>query len=472
VERYAEQAVSFTSHGVTLSGTLLVPPGPGPHPAVVFVHGSGPDWREPYRSLGDYFARNGIAALIYDKRGVGASEGDWRLASFEDLADDAIAAVQLLRSNPEIDASRVGLWGISQGGWIVPLAATRSSDVAFIIPVSGSGVSPAVQELWRIGNNLRFRELSPAAIAIGLKANHMFYSLKSLAERGWITLPPAIWFRSLDLWMDPSAIWERVQQPVFGIWGEIDGLVPTSESVELVRGALDRGGNDRYTLRVFAGADHDLLQAVEGFQNERLPRIAYVDEYREAMVEWVNGLALDGGGKQVVVPAGTTPTRLGWHGSAREPTPSFGRAIVQLPLVLGLALVCLWVSAGAAVAHAVRRSRGKRAPAQPRLGRTRALAGAAGALGVVAMVGWGATLVPTMLEGGDPFIAGHPLALIVARAAAVGAALAFAVLGGDVVRFWREGRLGIETRIGYSAACVAGLVFIRWAWYWHLFPGT
>ena len=465
---YSEQDVAFTSHGITLAGTLLLPPGAGPHPAVVLVHGAGADGREPYRSLADFFARHGIAALIYDKRGVADSAGDWQLASFEDLADDAIAAAQLLRTRPKIDPARVGLWGISQGGWITPIAAARSADIAFIIPVSGSGVSPARQELWRIGNNLRYRELSPAAIAIGLKGNQMLYSLKPLAQRGWISLPPTLWFRALDLWLDPSAIWQRVRQPVLAIWGETDGLVPTPESVEVVKTALDRGGNAHYTLRVFGAADHGLLQAVEGFQNEQRPRVAYVDGYREAMAQWISGLPHGADGRQVILPATATPTRLAWHGSAREPTPWFGQAIVQLPLLLGFVLLFVWLAVGVPIARLIRRWRSRPHAPSPSLCRARLLAGSAAALGLVALAGWGATLVPTLLEGGDPFLAGHPLSLVVARVAAVGAALAFAGLGVVVAGLRRAQAF---TRLGYAAAVFAGLVFIRWAWYWQLFPG-
>lgn len=470
VEPYVEREVTFESHGIRLAGTLLLPQGPGPHSAVVLVHGAGADWREPYRSLADHFARNGIAALIYDKRGVGASDGDWRLASFEDLADDAISAVAMLRSRPEIEPLRVGLWGISQGGWIVALAATRSPDVAFIIPVSGAGVTPAEQEMWRLGNNLRFRELSPAAIGIGIKANHMFYSVKPLAERGWITLPADIWFRSLDLHLDPARIWERVRQPVLGIWGGTDGLVPTAESVATIRAALERAGNYRYTLRVFPGADHDLLQAREGFQHERLDRIVSAEGYRDAMALWIRGLPASAAGRRMMLPAASPPTRLAWHGIARDATPVFGGIAVQLPLLLGMLLVFLGLVTGTVLAPFLRRRRVGPA-GLPRRGRI--AAAVAGTLGLVTIGGWISTALPALLlETGNPVVAGHPIGLAAARLASTAAVVALVVLAVEAWRARKADRLGRVARVGYATVVLAAAVFVLWAWYWHLLPWT
>jgi Esterase FrsA-like len=94
---YRQEEVSFQNGDVTLSGTLIVPLTRGPHPAIVFTHGGGPDTRDAARFFADHFARYGIASLIYDKRGVGKSapERDWGRSSFDDLAGDALAGVRL-----------------------------------------------------------------------------------------------------------------------------------------------------------------------------------------------------------------------------------------------------------------------------------------------------------------------------------------------------------------------------------------
>src|SRR5262245_47108029 len=139
---YGKEEIRFRNGAVSLAGTLVAPLAGGPHPAVVLVQGSGPqgraDWH--YRSLGDFFARHGIAALVYDKRGVGGSTGDHEAATFEDLAGDAASAVRFLAARKEIDRRRIGMLGSSQGGWLAPLAASRAGGVAFLILDKGAAV--------------------------------------------------------------------------------------------------------------------------------------------------------------------------------------------------------------------------------------------------------------------------------------------------------------------------------------------
>jgi hypothetical protein len=93
---YTTEEVGFENGGTHLAGTLLAPVTPGPHPAIVMLHGSGPSTRESLQPFADVFARNGIAVLLHDKRGTGASTGNWTHATFDDLASDAIAAVEYL----------------------------------------------------------------------------------------------------------------------------------------------------------------------------------------------------------------------------------------------------------------------------------------------------------------------------------------------------------------------------------------
>ena len=137
---FNQEEVSFRNGDVTLSGTLLLPLTKGPHAAVVFLHGAGSEGRHGARFLAEYLTRYGIAALIYDKRGVGKSTGDWKRSDFSDLAGDAIAGIHFLQQRNEINPKQIGLYGHSQGGMIAPLTASRSKDVAFII----SGASSAV----------------------------------------------------------------------------------------------------------------------------------------------------------------------------------------------------------------------------------------------------------------------------------------------------------------------------------------
>src|SRR5215471_11347107 len=109
-----EEEVTFRNGDVTLAGTMIIPKGPGPHPAIVVTHGGGPDSRQKpgYNSDGYFFARLGVAALAYDKRGVGKSAVAYRTASLEDPADDALAGVRPLKARKDVDARDIGVMGI------------------------------------------------------------------------------------------------------------------------------------------------------------------------------------------------------------------------------------------------------------------------------------------------------------------------------------------------------------------------
>ena len=147
-----EVPVSFRSGGDTLHGVLSVPEGGGRHAVVILLSGSersgasAPVHMEHARVL----ARRGVAVLRYDPPGVGRSTGDLRFETLDDRASEALAAVDYLRSRPDIDADRVGLWGVSQGGWVTQMAAARSRSVAFVVSVSGAGISVAEQQVYSV----------------------------------------------------------------------------------------------------------------------------------------------------------------------------------------------------------------------------------------------------------------------------------------------------------------------------------
>ena len=136
---FEEHRVEFHNQDVKLAGSLLLPRSEVPVPAVVFVHGAGRQTREPYREAGEYFASQGIAALIYDKRGIGQSGGAYESREpYENLVNDALAAVAFLKQRREIAPSQIGIWGLSQGAYISAAAASRSEDIQFIIAVGAS----------------------------------------------------------------------------------------------------------------------------------------------------------------------------------------------------------------------------------------------------------------------------------------------------------------------------------------------
>src|SRR5215203_3496497 len=158
--------VTFQNGDAQLSGQIALPDGSGSFPALAIVEGSGTGMRtSPYiAALADFFTNFGFAVLAWDKPGSGNSTGSWAAQTFNDRANEAIAAVTYLRNRPDIKADRVGLWGGSQGGWVAPLAASLSTDIAFVIAVSGPGVSPYDQELFRVEHELHADGFSPEDI--------------------------------------------------------------------------------------------------------------------------------------------------------------------------------------------------------------------------------------------------------------------------------------------------------------------
>ncbi|GAB2517847.1 hypothetical protein GCM10027167_20760 [Nocardia heshunensis] len=137
-----EQRVSITGAAQTLQGTLALPKhGDGPFGLVIFVHGDGPanaDRDGFYRPLWESFAAAGYASLAWDKPGIAGAAGNWLDQSMHDRAVETEAALAWARGRPEIDAHRIGLWGISQAGWVVPEVAVRHPELRFMILVGAA----------------------------------------------------------------------------------------------------------------------------------------------------------------------------------------------------------------------------------------------------------------------------------------------------------------------------------------------
>lgn len=145
---YRSEVVQFQNGEVTLAGTLTLPEGEGPFAAVLFITGSGPQDRDetiaghkPFLLLADTLTRAGYATLRVDDRGVGGSSSDLSRATYDDLTGDVLAGVAFLSAHAAIDRERIGLFGHSEGGYLAPLAAEQSDDVAFVIMMAGPAIS-------------------------------------------------------------------------------------------------------------------------------------------------------------------------------------------------------------------------------------------------------------------------------------------------------------------------------------------
>ncbi|MGH7567105.1 MAG: alpha/beta hydrolase family protein, partial [Gemmatimonadota bacterium] len=295
-----EEDARFRNGGVELAGTVILPLGPGPHPAVVFVHGSGAEGRWASRYLARRLARSGIAALIWDKRGVGESTGSWPEAGPEDMAGDAAAAVAFARSRPEMDSSRVGIHGHSQGGMLGPLIAVRSG-ADFVIASAASGVSFADGETYSIGNFIGIPGLPPeeaelarayveAIVDVAYRGAPMT-EVEAAAERArghtWYFDPPGpddpYWLFSRKIAdYDPLVWWRQVEVPVLFVYGSADERVPVEASRAAITAAIESAGRTSAEVRVFEGADHTFRVRRPG---DEWPRT--VTGYPEAILDWL-----------------------------------------------------------------------------------------------------------------------------------------------------------------------------------------
>jgi dipeptidyl aminopeptidase/acylaminoacyl peptidase len=195
----AFETVTFQNGDVTLAGTLDLPAGEGPFPAIVTIHGSPPLTRNDWYSLyiSHFFVQHGYAVLRYDKRGVGESTGDYPPVGTEngdvainDLADDALAGVEFLRTHDLIDPNMVGVMGFSQGGWIAPHAASKSPDVAFSVALSGPASS--------VGQEIYYSDLIEEGFSIQ-EADEMAREYEG--PHGFIPLPSLQELDAPSLWV-------------------------------------------------------------------------------------------------------------------------------------------------------------------------------------------------------------------------------------------------------------------------------
>ncbi len=308
---YRSQEVIFENKQaeILLAGTLTMPAEDGVYPAVVLISGSGPQNRDeelmghkPFLVLSDYLTRNGIAVLRFDDRGTAASTGNFGSATSVDFATDVASAVQYLQSRPEIDKSKIGLIGHSEGGIIAPMVAGDSDDIDFIVLLAGTGIRGdklllAQQAL--IGeaagmspNQLAENEMiSKKAFEIILKEqgeeemkgeirNHMTQVFRNIppanvpagmteeefvaAQVGQMTSPWMQYFIKYD----PAPALEKVSCPVLAINGEKDLQVPPKENLGAIQTALAKGGNTNVTTVELPGLNHLFQEAETGMLSE------------------------------------------------------------------------------------------------------------------------------------------------------------------------------------------------------------
>ena len=265
------------------------------------VPGSGPSDRHNdvfFPPIREHLVASGFAVASFDKRGVGGSSGDWLAAGIGDQADDTLAALAAMRQREELGAVPIGLYGHSQGGWVVLEAAGRKPGIAFVVTSSGPGVSPADQERHAATDGLQRAGLSPSEVVAALTdyatmlqsirdgASYEDFS-REIAQEGrrrerfdllsqvaFVPDGPELWdFARLILDYDPRPAMRRIGVPALALFGAEDRSVPVEESVRTYRHEMRD-----VTVHVFADADHRC-------QLGDPPRIA--PGYLEALTGWL-----------------------------------------------------------------------------------------------------------------------------------------------------------------------------------------
>ena len=327
---YGSEQVTVPAGEHTLAGTLTIPPGEGPFPAVVLITGSGAQTRDEvvagfhvFGVLADHLSRNGVCVLRCDDRGTGESTGKFAGATTADFADDAEAAFAWLSNRPEAAPGRVGLVGHSEGGLIAPLVAARNPRVGFIVLLAG----PAVNGMKVLREQARLILMADGAGEAALAAQAEIQDATFRAVRGessWEDAnqamtdalekaaaagDPSAKQRLADLdtdlkayraqldnpWMkhfllhEPAPVLAKVKCPVLALFGEKDLQVPPAQSTAAMGQALEEAGNKDYTVTTIANANHLFQVATTGSPSEygKLEP-AFSPEFLKAVVSFLS----------------------------------------------------------------------------------------------------------------------------------------------------------------------------------------
>jgi hypothetical protein len=304
---YREEEVQVPNGGVSLAGTLSLPPRGGPFAAAILLTGSGAQNRDeelfgfrPFKILADHLTRNGYAVLRCDDRGVGGSTGNMSTSTTADFAQDALAMFRFLQARSDIGRSRIGFIGHSEGAEVAAMSAVRSPDVAFVILLAGPALPGDTIILSQIAALSRLQGESEANIERSLALERRVFATVR-EQKGWDELREMLleeMRRSLDRlpaeqkaamtdsmlaaqldmqlhaartpWFaffishDPAQDLAGVRCPLLALFGELDQQVSPSSNLRPMSSALSKGGNPDVTIFTVSGVNHLFQKAVTG----------------------------------------------------------------------------------------------------------------------------------------------------------------------------------------------------------------
>lgn len=317
---YESVDVNFTNNEsqIALSGTLTLPKSVSRCPGLILVTGSGPQNRneelfghKPFERIADYFSSRGMAVLRYDDRGTGESEGDFAKADTDDFMSDALAAFDFLRTYPGVDSFKTGIAGHSEGGLIAAMAASKRSDVAFVVMLAGpalKGEEISILQSIKILRNMKMsenkireieslnrriyalakeetdttilkskiREIMFAAGVYGARFDAIF---KSVANR---------WFKRY-LTLDPACFLAKTDCPVLALFGEKDFQVPADENIAAIDEIIENSGKKNIAIKSVPGVNHLFQNAKTGMIDEydNADESPMTDETLQTIYDWL-----------------------------------------------------------------------------------------------------------------------------------------------------------------------------------------
>ena len=313
---FNREEIQFDSSHFKIVGDLHIPNPEKKQPAIIFVHGDGPARRSPSgrpNRIMRSFLEIGFACFLYDKPGYGESTGKFTSGKlFEERASILVDAVSVLKKHPAINPEQIGLWGISQAGYVMPKAITMTKDIAFMIAISCPAMDSIDQSAYLVEKQILYdgydeEEAKKARKYYRQRAHAKTYKeyleaaeyldknsfiqainwggIKS--EEQFSPRPP-----SSPSFFNPITLVDKITIPVLAIFGDKDTQVDPFQGAEAYEKALKKAGNQFYQVKIFPGADHGIILSKTGSLKEQRERYrsTYAPGYIKLMQTWLESL--------------------------------------------------------------------------------------------------------------------------------------------------------------------------------------
>jgi len=283
---YHSQVIQFKFQSDTIEGVLNLPKNKymldEKAPLVIFVHGDGELGRDAYgyyQPIWDELAKNGIASMSWDKKGVGHSTGNWLNQSMEDRANEVIVAIEFIQADTRFNFSSIGLIGFSQAGWVMPKIATLSDFPEFIISVSGA-INWKRQSSYLTRTRMELEGAEKSTIEAEVRLNEIDFNIfnnentyqeyvayqkgkgKNKNEEDFSLMnEERFHFIKKNISSDAEEDLKNIQCPIFAVFGAEDLNVDFKETHQIYERIFSKNNANNYQLKIYPKATHGLLKS-------------------------------------------------------------------------------------------------------------------------------------------------------------------------------------------------------------------